>query len=502
MSDFPLTPVGMADLAVAATLAALLPRRMAMMPILAAACFLPIGQSLQIAGLHFYLFRLVLFASLMRVLIRGEVRSIRWCLIDTLVFCWMTAYLGIGNLSHPGLASFIRAAGDIFDWLVGYIVARSLLRDRNDLLLQIRFLAIMIVPLAAAMIVERATGRNAFAVLGGVAEISDLRDGKVRAQGPFQHSILAGTFGATLLPLMIGLIRMRNRGFRWRGVVGSFCAASIVWASAASGPLLTAGASIAVLCLWGLRHSLRLVRVGLLLMVLMLQAGMNRPVWWIFDTAGNFTGGSGWHRSYIIDAAIRHWDEWWLIGTPRTVHWGGYPAPPADPNNIDITNEYIRQAVHGGFLTLCLFLAILWMCFKQLGAAFRAKRGSIDPETEWLAWCTGGALFAHCISFFSITYFDQTIFYFFWLIAAIAAGTMERTRLIRGALGSPRYEPATIRRPFRWRRSARYQTLGPIRDVRRTRSVGEPLTDRGSPSSAGAQAADCNLALRKKSDHP
>jgi uncharacterized membrane protein YeaQ/YmgE (transglycosylase-associated protein family) len=457
-SDLPLTPLGVTVTVLAAILITLLPRRMAMMPIMAAVCFLPTGQSLQIAGLHFYLFRLVLLASLTRVLIRGEVRSIRWCLLDTLMFSWMAAFVVFGSLSQ---VSFITQGGITFDWLTGYIVARSLLRDRNDFLLQIRFLAIVIIPLASAMIVEMATGRNLFAVLGGVAETSALRDGKVRAQGAFQHSILAGTFGATLLPLMIGLIRMGNRRLRLSGIIGSFCAALIVLAAASSGPFLAAWGSIVTFCIWGLRHSLRLVRVGLLLIVLMLQAGMDRPVWWIFDAVGDFAGGSGWHRSYIIDAAIRHWDEWWLVGTSRTVHWGGYPPPPNDPNNVDITNEYIAQAVHGGALTLFLFLAILWTCFKRLGTAFRTKRGSIEPETEWLAWCTGVALLAHCISFLSVSYYDQTIFYFFWLLSAIAAGTMEQTWLI-------------CDQPVR-SVGHRVKLPGAIRGVRRTLSAGEPL---------------------------
>jgi hypothetical protein len=435
--------------ALAAILVILLPRRMAIMPILMAACFLPTGQSLQIASLHFYLFRLVLLASLTRVLIRGEVRSIRWCLLDTLVSWWLAAFVVFGSLSHPGWASFISLGGITFDWVLSYILARSLLRDRNDFILQIRFLAMMLIPLASAMIVETATGRNLFAVLGGVAESSGLRDGKVRAQAAFQHSILAGTFGVTLLPLMIGLIRMRNRRLRWSGIVGSFCAALIVWAAASSGPFLAAWGCIATFCIWGLRHSLRLVLVGLLLIVPILQAGMDRPVWWIFDTLGDFAGGSGWHRSYIIDAAIRHWDEWWLIGTSRTVHWGGFPPPPNDPNNIDITNEYIAQAVSGGTLTLCLFLAILWTGFKRLGSAFRAKRGSIEPETEWLAWCTGVALLTHCISFLSVSYFDQTIFFFFWLLSAIAAGTMEQTWLICD-------QPASSVRPRRRPRPTLY----------------------------------------------
>ena len=236
-TDLPLSPLGMTLAVLAACLIILLPRRMAMMPILAALCFLPTGQSLQIVGLHFYLFRLALLASFTRVLVRGEIRSVRWCLLDTLVLFWMMAFIGFGSLSHPGWPSFITRAGTTFDWLTSYIVTRSLLRDRRDLLLQIRFLAIMIIPLAVAMVVERTTGRNAFAVLGGVGESDGLlRDGKVRAQGAFEHPILAGTFGATLLPLMIGLIQMRDRALRWSGMVGSVGAALIVWAAAVAGP--------------------------------------------------------------------------------------------------------------------------------------------------------------------------------------------------------------------------------------------------------------------------
>jgi hypothetical protein len=451
---------------------------MAMMPILAALCFLPTGQSLEIGGLHFYLFRLVLLASLMRVTIRGEVTLFRWCLLDTLVFLWMMAFFGIGSLSHPGWASFITRGGVIFDWFTSYIVTRSLLRDRDDFLLQIRFLGIMMIPLAVAMIIETTTGRNSFAVVGGIGENDGLlRDGKVRAQGAFQHPILAGTFGATLLPLMIGLIRMRDRRLRWCGIIGSLCAASIVWAAASSGPLLAAFGSAVTFCCWRLRHSLRFVRLGLLMIVLILQVGMDRPVWWVFDSVSSFTGGTGWHRSYIIDAAIQHWDEWWLIGTPRTVHWGGYPPAPGDPNNIDITNEYIAQAVNGGLLTLCLFLMILWMCFKKLGSAFHTKRGSIKPDTEWLAWCTGVALLTHCISFFSIAYYDRTIFYFFWLLSAIAAGTMERTWLICDR-SVRMVSPAADQQQssdFSGAGGRDIKFPGAIRSVRRTRSTHESL---------------------------
>jgi len=139
----------------AAVLILSLPRRLAMVPILAAVCFLPIGQALEVAGLHFYLFRLVLLASLVRIVIRGEAGAIRRCRLDTMVLWWLGAFLVFTNISHPGWASFVTLTGILFDQLGSYIVARSLLRDRKDFLLQLRFLAIMIIPLAIAMMFEK-----------------------------------------------------------------------------------------------------------------------------------------------------------------------------------------------------------------------------------------------------------------------------------------------------------------------------------------------------------
>ena len=110
-SDLSLTPMSAAVATLIATLILLLPRRMAILPLLAAACFLPIGQSLQIAGLHFYLLRLMLLVSLSRVLIRGELVSIWWCRVDVLVFCLVAVLLGIGSLNGPGWATFITRGG-------------------------------------------------------------------------------------------------------------------------------------------------------------------------------------------------------------------------------------------------------------------------------------------------------------------------------------------------------------------------------------------------------
>jgi hypothetical protein len=93
-------------------------------------------------------------------------------------------------------------------------------------------------------------------------------------------------------------------------------------------------------------------------------------------------------------------------------------ALPANPNMTDITNHYLVQGVHGGFLTMALFIAIIWYSYKRLGNALREK--SFDSEKKWIIWTIGATLFAHCVTFLSVSYFDQTIIVFYLQIAFCA----------------------------------------------------------------------------------
>lgn len=464
--------LGAALAIVTVALIAVVPRSVALAPILAAACFVSTIQSFQVAGVDFYVFRVMLLAALCRVVIRGEARELRWCRLDTLVLSWSGAVMLFGSLSQPGWPGLMGVAGSLYNGLVSYIVCRAVMRSRQDLLFQLRFLAVIAVPVALAMALEKLTGRNVFSVFGGVPEITIIRDGALRAQGAFRHPILAGSYGATLLPLMVAIARMPSRRYRTFGSVGTVCAVFIAWAAASSGAFLAAAGGIGALCLWPWRRSLRWIRLGAVAVLLLLQARMSRPIWWIFDAIGDITGGTGWHRSYIIDAAIRHWQEWILTGTPVTAHWGGYPPPPNDPNNIDLTNQFIVEAVGGGIVRLALFVAMIWLCFRSLGRALHARRGAIRPETEWLAWCVAVALLVHCVCFFSVAYYDQMIFYWFWLLSLIAAGTMQASWLVRDRAASPaarepRPQPQGSALPAREPAPAR---LGALFGPRRERS--------------------------------
>jgi hypothetical protein len=82
-----------------------------------------------------------------------------------------------------------------------------MIRSHEDIYRAIKCLAVVALILGVLMVYEYLTLQNAFGWLGGVNAIPSLREGHARAQGPFQHALMAGTFAATLLPLFALLWR-------------------------------------------------------------------------------------------------------------------------------------------------------------------------------------------------------------------------------------------------------------------------------------------------------
>jgi hypothetical protein len=145
---------------------------------------------------------------------------------------------------------------------------------------------------------------------------------------------------------------------------------------------------------------------------------MKSPFWYILARLSSLTGGTGWHRAYLIDQAIRYVNEWWLVGTKVTSHW----MPTGlliDPTKADITNQYLVQGVNGGLITMIIFIVIIVLGFKMVGRTVRII-GNEDFPVGILVWSMGAALFAHSVSFISVSYFDQIQVFWFFLMAAIS----------------------------------------------------------------------------------
>jgi hypothetical protein len=378
-----------------------------------------LGQALIVGGLHFYLLRIIILFGLIRIIIRREIFSIKLTSIDKILIAWLGISSFLYVLFSGNYVYLTERLGGVYNTLGIYFIVRALVRDFDDTVLAVKMLGIIIIPLAVFFVVEFITGNNPFYyIFGGVPEYSEIRNGHTRCQGPFMHAILAGTFGTTAMPLFVGLWVYDNRSRLL--ATGAFLAATIiVVSSAASGPVLAYLASIVGLICWKFRSKMRVIRWGIAIFLLALHVFMRAPVWFLISRLGDIAGGGGWYRSALIDAAIRNFDEWWLIGTGRTAHW--MPTGiESDPNMADIVNQFIAEGVKGGLLSMILFIWLIVLCFKTTGAAARNETQLSFPE-RFMIWSMGCTVLGHVTSFFSVSYFDQITIFWYLIIGMIAA---------------------------------------------------------------------------------
>jgi hypothetical protein len=395
-----------------------LPRKYAVVPLLVSGCYMTLGQALIIGGLHFYLIRIIIFFGLLRIFVRKEIFSIKLNSIDKVLIVWLMVNSFVFVLFSGKYVTLTERLGGVYNTLGIYFLVRALIRDFDDIVLTVKMLGIIIIPLAVPFIVEYTTRKNPFSVLGGVPLLSEIRNGRIRCQGPFQHSILAGTFGATALPLFVGLWAQTSRN-RLLATAAILAATIIVLTSASSGPLLAYLVSVIGLLFWYFRSQMKAIRRGIVVLLVALHIYMKAPIWFLISRLSDITGGGGWYRSALIDAAISHLDEWWLIGTDYTAHW--MPTGLAlDPNMTDIVNQFIAQGVNGGLLSMGLFIWMIVQCFKATGAAVRNEI-MFSSHERFMIWCLGCTILGHVASFFSVSYFDQITIYWYLIIAMIAS---------------------------------------------------------------------------------
>lgn len=358
--------------------------------------------------------RLLILVGLCRAARSGLLRWSSRNALDMLVLLWGAWAVLNGFTHNPRDHNPITVRLSLVCDLAGaYLYARAYLNGPSAWYQFSKCMALVLMPLAALLLVEQFTLRNCYGPLGAVLQEAWVRNGRVRAAGPFGISILAGLAGAAALPLLLPL---QGRQPRWVVVGGIAACVAIVGASGSSGPVGGLLAAILGLGLWRWRLSLRWVRWGSLLMLVALQIVMKGNVW---DLMGRikFVGGSqAYHRSELITQAFAHLDEWWLGGTDYTRHWLVYGIEWSQ-DHVDITNYYLKMGVLGGLPLMLLFIAILVKAFQYLGRGMQFLRARHDPS-EYLLWCYGAALFAHCVAFLSVSYYDQSYVFVFLIVGA------------------------------------------------------------------------------------
>lgn len=416
--DTLVTPLALSLFLVASVLMLVLPRKYAIFPFFFAGLLITVREQLVVAGLHLMIYRLLILVGWARILWSNFSKnrdrfSRSLAPLEKVFVGWACSNAIAYTLLWREVGALINRLGFLYTTLGIYFLLRFFIRNREDVLRTIKVLAIVCAIIGAFMVPEHITGRNGFSLFGGVGLLSDVRNGRVRAQGPFLHSIVAGTFGAMLLPLFINLWR-EGKGCRLWSMVGVAASTAIALASSSSTPLMTYGAGILGLLLWPLRRQMRAFRWGIVFTLAGLQACMNAPVWFIINRISALTGGTGWHRSELIDQFIRHVGDWWLIGTVSNASWG--------LDMWDSINAYVNAGVEGGLLPFVLFISLFVYAYKTVGRGCRAVRGRRE---ERLIWALGIAVFGNTVAFFGITYFDQSVIGWYALLAMLSAAALD-----------------------------------------------------------------------------
>jgi hypothetical protein len=418
-----LHPLVAVAMLVAIVLILVLPRRKAIAPFLLAFFTIPVGQVLVLGGVHFLMHQILIFTVLGRmVAFRGSSSERRFAggynALDKVVVAWSLSAFVIFSLQWMEMQAVIKSLGDLVISLGGYLAVRFLIPDREAAGHTIKVLAATCVILGACMFREQSTGQNVFGFLGGLTP--EIREGHVRAAGTM-GALASGAFAAVLIPMFVWLwSEGKSRISACAGLAG---ATAMVFASHSSTSWLAYGAGLLGLGFWPLRKQMRLVRWGLVAILVGLHLVMNGPVWSLIEKIDLTGGSSSYHRYMLVDNCIRHFGEWWLVGTANYSDWGFMM--------FDVCNQFVLAAVRGGLVTLILYITIYKRSFGALGTARRRVEG--DRSEEWFPWCLGAALFATVVSSFGINYTIPLMLCLFPLLACVSVAAIQakQTAILR-----------------------------------------------------------------------
>jgi hypothetical protein len=412
-----ITPLSMIFVVILACLTFSLPLRRALLPLVTAVCLIPYSQRIVVASLDFDLNRIMLLITVLRLVSRNEIR--KWQLLPLDKY-----YLGLAIVS--GILPFLFGStglggtcGYFMDTVLAYGVMRTLLLEEGAMDEVIKWLVLLAIPIGLAMILEQITGRPTFSLLGIMG--LEVREGSTRAQAAFGHSILAGTFGGLVLPLIYICWHKRNLA-RGTLMLSALMSLAIVYASKSSGPLFGCLSGLAGLALWRQRQHVRSMRRAFWATLIVLHLIMKAPVWALIDripaSLGLVAGSSSYHRYKLIDAAITNLGQWWLTGASL------YEIEAWGTDLHDVTNQYIALGVSTGIIGTILLIVVLVLSFRMVGQCIRMDVP--NPVLHRCAWGLGCLFLVHTMSFLGTTYFGG-FWFFFQLSIAMLCGVYSST---------------------------------------------------------------------------
>jgi hypothetical protein len=380
-----------------------------------------LGTGFDLMGLNFPYFRSVVTLAVIRIVVKGELSSVRFNKVDLTVFilCIAMMVASLFQSYSPGSGP-VYMAGVVLNIGGSYLAFRVMASSGEVLESIIGNLPWFLLPVALLMVLEQTLHTNYFSLISPVSAAPLVREGRIRSMGPFSHPILAGTIGATFLPYALM--------FGWKKPASLLLIAVslvLVFTSASSGPLVSLIVVLLFLSMWRYRRFLRLLYLAPLILYMLLLVIMNRAPYYLLGEIDLAGGSTGWYRGFLIESTLEHFSEWWLFGTDYTLHWIPFQSGSSDKHS-DITNYFVIFAIHGGLPALFLFLQLNWQIYRiasqELGSA-----STMTMDEQWQLFAFTASFFGYLGTFFSVSLFGQAQV-FYWMLLALVSNLYSRNK--------------------------------------------------------------------------
>jgi len=389
---------------------------------IAALLFYPTYLVVSLGTIDISASRIVIAVLLLKFLADNNLRSrFKWCRLDG----WVAFYMAIGIvvmcITRPPLEALENRGGFLMDtWLV-YLAARLCINDRAALISVVKWVGVILVPLAILGVLESATDWHPYVALRHYSlwrpdadMVKESRFGLARAVGAFSHSIMFGTVFAILLPCLWSL---RHEGGCWLKLAYLLSGVAIigVLSSMSGGPWNTVIVVILLLALERYKHWVKPLLIFFVFLCIFTEVASNRPFYHVIVSYANPLGGAGWHRAKIIDCAIEDVGKWWLVG------YGGQD-PGWGPNMgmtwTDVTNGFVLAGVNYGILGVIGLCAIFTSAIRML---VRLYNRSHEPVLKSWCWALATVLVAVIITFMGVGFFGQTQTIFYCILGVVGS---------------------------------------------------------------------------------
>ena len=146
-----------------------LPRKYMIVPVMVSTFLIPLGQQFVIGGVHLFVSRILLLVAFIGAY-SSKPKSLYtggWNSIDTAFTCYVMISAIATLMMYQDGAAVVNQIGYVWDFLLAYLLLRSLIRDEKDSFLTIKCFAVLMVLIAAAMVYEQMKMVNIFGLLGG-----------------------------------------------------------------------------------------------------------------------------------------------------------------------------------------------------------------------------------------------------------------------------------------------------------------------------------------------